>query len=67
MKTVIENTTTLKLNKKEALWLKALVQNPIGCSSIRDDVIQHELDRSNELQSDKEMRRKFWDALIDVR
>ncbi|MCK4454406.1 hypothetical protein KAU51_03690 [Candidatus Parcubacteria bacterium] len=56
MDTLIETTTTvtLKLAKKEALWLKGLVQNPIGCSIEEED------------PTSKEIRRKFWDALIGI-
>lgn len=56
MESLIENSVkvTLKLCEKEALWLKALVQNPL-CSP--DD----------ESKFNKEMRRKFWDALEPIK
>ena len=45
-------TTTLMLNEREAEWLKALMQNPIGVMYPQD-----------EPPDDREMRAKFWTAL----
>lgn len=44
----------LELDKKEALWLRDLVQSPTGYPS------------QKEPPHYKEMRRKFWDALVGV-
>ena len=54
MKTQTETrvTFTLVLNQDEAMWLKGIMQNPIGA-----------FDVSQESDLDKEMRRKFWHAL----
>jgi hypothetical protein len=49
----IETKVTLKLNRQEALYLKGLVQNPL-------------CDPADEDANTKELRRKFWDALIEV-
>lgn len=56
MKSSIEVTTAvnLKLDKKEALWLKGIVQNPINC------------DYEKEHEEDQAIRKAFWQALIDV-
>lgn len=43
--------TVLKLSTEEALWLRAMVQNPI--KEIEDPI-------------DTEMRAKFWSALLGV-
>lgn len=55
METKIEADTkvTLTLNLQEALYLKGLVQNPL-------------CDPADEDSDTKELRRKFWDALIEV-
>ena len=54
METAVKTTVTLELDKKEALWLKGLMQNSINC------------DYEDECEEDRVMRRTFWDALIDV-
>lgn len=54
METSVKATITLELDKKEALWLKGVVQNPVNC------------DYENEREEDRVMRKAFWDALIDV-
>jgi hypothetical protein len=56
METSVKNTVvvTLKLDKDEALWLKALVQNSIGCSPQDEDPYH------------RKMRRVYWDALVGV-
>jgi len=46
---------TLVLNEKEALWLKGLVQNPIGCSY------------EEEREEDRDIRHSFWDTLKEVK
>lgn len=45
----------LTLNREEALWLKAQVQNPL-----------HGQHPSDEDRADSVMRRKLWDALDAV-
>lgn len=50
----VEKTITLVLNTKEALWLKGMVQNPIGVSPDEED------------SDNREMRAKFWTALKEV-
>lgn len=47
-------TVTLTLEEEEALWLKGLVQNPIGCTP------------DQEPKDQAEMRRRFWEALKDI-
>jgi len=47
-------TFTLVLGEKEAAWLKALVQNPIGCTP------------EEEPKEFARIRRHFWDALQAV-
>ena len=42
---------TLKLTEKEAQWLKALVQNPIGCTPEDEGI------------DEKEIRNAFWMCL----
>ena len=52
MKSKIDMTITLELTKKEAHWLKGLVQNPIG-------------DRETENPDHTKMRLLFFTALED--
>lgn len=58
MKSKIKQTTEiiLKLDKKEALWLKGMVQNYLVAADSIDD----------ERPNDKEMRKMFWDSLKGV-
>lgn len=58
MKSKIKQTMEiiLKLNQKEALWLKQIVQNPLCQPDVNFD----------EPPEDKEMRELFWDSLEGV-
>lgn len=76
MESIIDNTiaVTLKLNKKEALWLKGVVQNPFHCtigtmniSDVVGDEISRGIALETESQENKEMRGVFWEALADVK
>lgn len=53
MESTIEKkiTVTLILTEKEAEWLKAVVQNPLGCSSQEESFAEKEIRQSffNEL------------------
>jgi len=49
-----ERTIDITLDEREARWLKAIIQNPIGCT----------LDEENE--TDREMRERFWIALHEI-
>ena len=49
----------LKLNKREAQWLKGLVQNPCVCLKCNPEYL--------ESAEDSEMRREFWESLKGVR
>ena len=55
MESEVETTqvTKLTLDKEEAVWLKALVQNPLCAPGSEDP-------------QDNIMRQRFWDALINV-
>jgi len=57
MKTLIKKEVeiTLVLNKKEAVWLRGMVQNPIGC------------DYEDEPERDSKMREVFWEALKEAK
>ena len=46
---------TITLTEREARWLKGVVQNPIGC------------DRGEEDHEESEMRKRFWDALSEIK
>lgn len=54
IKVIVEKQTvvTLTLTEWEALWLKTLVQNPIW---------------PNENHEQAEMRKRFWEALQEVK
>lgn len=54
METSVKTTITLELDKKEALWLKEIMQNSINC------------DYEDEREEDRVVRKSFWDALVDV-
>jgi len=58
MKSNISKTITVEftLNEEEAVWLKGLVQNPIGGVNPED-----------ENEQDRKMRHKFWDVLKEVK
>ena len=56
MKVTEEVTYVITMNKKEALFLKSLVQNPIFENGL--DIEEDE---------DRVIRRKFWDALPSLR
>ena len=58
MKCNISKTIKIEftLNEEEAVWLKGLVQNPIG--GINPD---------DENEKDRRMRQIFWDALKEVK
>ena len=51
MKAETKVNIVLELNEAEAGWLKSLMQNPIG------------FEYEDELHGDREMRKKFWEAL----
>ncbi|MCK5018273.1 MAG: hypothetical protein KAS32_14545 [Candidatus Peribacteraceae bacterium] len=50
-----EITINLQLTRKEACWLKTIMQNPLYGSDIE-----------NEPPDMNSMRRTFWDALVAV-
>ena len=50
----------LRLDEREATWLKGLVQNRLVAVQPED-----ELEMEPEGQFDQEMRKKIWDALSD--
>lgn len=51
MKSSAINKVVLELGDFEVQWLRNIMQNPIGCSY------------EEELGGDREMRKKFWEAL----
>lgn len=51
----ITTEVNFKLNKKEALWLKGIMQNPINCDYEKED------------KKDQIMRDAFWNSLISVK
>jgi hypothetical protein len=53
-KTEFIKKVMLELNEQEARWLRALVQNPIGCTP------------EKEPESDRNMRANFWEALKSI-
>ena len=52
-----ETTIVLKLTKEEAIWLKALVQNPLNENA----------DPRDEPKEQQDMRYKFWKALEGIK
>lgn len=50
----VNKTYILKLDEKEAQWLKRVMQNPIGFDTLDEPIYDHE------------MRKMLWDALSDV-
>ena len=56
--TTTETTTTLKLNKLEASYLKRLVQNPLYFAP--------KFDPKDEGNFKRNMRQSFWNALSSV-
>ena len=55
MKSGIHKIITLELTEQEALWLKAVVQNPINVENLED-----------EEPYDNRRRRAFWGALVKI-
>jgi hypothetical protein len=53
-KTEFIKKVMLELNEQETRWLRALVQNPIGCTP------------EKEPESDRNMRANFWEALKSI-
>ena len=51
MKSSTVNKAVLELEDFEVQWLRNIMQNPIGCSY------------EEEFGGDREMRKKFWEAL----
>jgi len=49
----IQKIYTLVITEREALWLKALMQNPLS----------NDPDPNNENEENAEMRKAFWNAL----
>jgi len=54
-KRYVEKTYVLELNEEEASWLRGLMQNPIHVNALDE-----------EEDEDREMRRKFFDAVEDA-
>jgi hypothetical protein len=49
-------TVLLELDEKEALWLRAVMQNPL-----------HQSDLGQEPPEDREMRSRFFEAVKDLK
>lgn len=55
LKAIREKIYTLKLNEKEAMWLKAVMQNPL-----------YSLEPDEEREDNKEMRKRFFETLRNI-